>query len=343
MSLIVDEVSSIARLKGEKQDYMDILQTSGEDPLFLNLDWLMAWWSAFGDDRKPMILRVTEDGQPVGYAPLAVYDNGRYWAKVTFMGSGPSDRCGFIAKDGRVDIHDAIWNYLKERDDWDVIELRDMRQGGPTERSARKAFPNCEMATEVAPFIRLAGDFDDYISSLSRSMRSTVGRGWRRLQEHGAIFKDMRTAEGVNEAVQWLKELHNQRWQSSSCLSLPGMSKFIGEVTKRMIGHGIVFHAILINETPQAIAMGLEDKERYLYYMTGFGPEYEKYSPGNVLLSNIIKECHQQGRTEVDMLRGSETYKYRFRAVDRPHIHIRAVNRGLVRRTQYSLREAPLV
>ena len=344
MSLTVDEVGSLSRLEDERQDYHSVLRSSGEDPLFLNLDWLSAWWSAFGEGLRPLILRVEENGRPVGYAPLTMHDRGRsHWTKAGFMGAGPSDRCGILAQDGRADVHDAIWEHLRERDDWDVMELRDMRQGGPTEQAVRRSFRQCEEACEMAPYIALNGSYEGYVASLSSKMRSTIGRGWRRLQDHGAAFKSMRTAGEVDEALRWLKELHDQRWQSSSCLSAPGMPQFIEDVTRRLVGRGVVFHAILTDSAPAAIAMGLEDEERYLYYLTGFGPELAQYSPGAVLLSRIIEECHGRGCREVDMLRGAETYKYRFNAVDRPQVHLRAVNRGLMRRTQYSLREAPLV
>ena len=99
MSLTVDEVSSLACLEDEKDDYMDVLRTSGEDRLFLSLDWLSAWWGAFGEELRPLILRVTENGRPVGYAPMALYEQGKHWTKVRFMGSGPSDRCGIVARD----------------------------------------------------------------------------------------------------------------------------------------------------------------------------------------------------------------------------------------------------
>ena len=344
MSLTVDEIGSLSRLEDEKQEYWSVLRSSGEDALFLNLDWLSAWWNAFGEGLKPLILRVMENGRPVGYAPMTMHDRGRsHWTKVGLMGAGPSDRCGIIAMDSRSDVHDAIWEHLWEKDDWDVIELRDMRQGGPTEQGARRSFRQCDEAREMAPYIVLNGTYDEYVASLSSKMRSTVGRGWRRLQDRGAVFRSMRSADGMDEALRWLKELHDQRWQSSSCLGAPSMPVFIDDVTRRLIGRGVVFHALLVDGTPEAIAMGLEDDERYLYYLTGFGPELAQYSPGAVLLTRIIEECHERGCREVDMLRGAEAYKYRFNAVDRPQVHLRTVNRGLVRRTQYSLREAPLM
>lgn len=343
MSLLVEEIGPFSRLDGERHDYQTVLRTSGEDPLFLNLDWLSAWWKAFGETWKPLVLRVTEGGRPVGYAPLAMNERGRHWVKIGFMGAGPSDRCGIIAQDARADVHDAIWEHLRGRDDWDVLELRDMRRDGPTEEGVRRAFPNCEEAREMAPFIRLGGSYEEYLASLSGNMRATVVKGWRRLKEHGAEFKSMRSAKGVEEAVHWLKELSDHRWRSSSCLRSPGMTQFVEEAAKRLVGQGVVFHAILVDGTPQAIAMGLEDRDRYLYYLSGLGPDYAHCSPGAVLISRIIEESYGRGCKEVDLLRGAETYKYRFKAVDRMQVHLRTVNKGLVRRTQYSLREAPLV
>jgi hypothetical protein len=46
--------------------------------------------------------------------------------------------------------------------------------------------------------------------------------------------------------------------------------------------------------------------------------------------------------SEVDLLRGTEPYKYRFNAVDRVLFHFRALNRGLWRSARCAVREAPL-
>ena len=56
----------------------------------------------------------------------------------------------------------------------------------------------------------------------------------------------------------------------------------------------------------------------------------------------MARQYHRQGRREVDMLRGTEDYKYRFNAVDRQHVHFRATNRGMLRSAACRLREAEL-
>jgi len=341
MSLRVEEVPSLDVL--EAPAYRELLGRCGEDPLFLDPDWLSAWWTAFGEGRRPLVLRVTENGRPVGYAPLVMSTRGRaHWTKVEFMGSGPSDRCGIVAEDGRPDVHAAVWEHLRERDDWDVLELRDMRQGGPTEQAARVAFPQAEEAEYAAPCIALNGSHEAYLASLSKSMRYNLGRGWRHLQAAGAEFRALRSPSEVAQAVDWLNDLNDQRWQSSSCLKHPGMPEFVRDFSRRLAGQGVVYHALLVGDEPIAITLGLEDQRRYLYYLSGFAPELAKHSPGNVLLSKIIEESHRLGRSEVDLLRGAEAYKYRFNAQDRRQVHLRTVNRGLLRRTQCSLREAPL-
>jgi CelD/BcsL family acetyltransferase involved in cellulose biosynthesis len=345
MALEIEEVRSLDQLVRRSGEWRGILSTSGEDRLFLSLAWLRAWWECFGDRRELFVLRVVEDGQAVGYAPFMVTSRGRiaHWRKLEFIGSGPSDRCGIIAAEGRSDVHRAIWEHLRARDDWDVIELRDILAGGPTEQNVRSCYPSAEYVSSLSPHIKLSGDYQQYFNGLSRSMRSNLGRGWRRLQDEGAVLRTMRTPEEVEDASRYLKELSDARWDVANVLKAPGMVEFVTLASRLMAReNAVVFHALEVNGRPTTISMGFEDEHRYLHYLSGFDPELSKYSPGSVLMLKIIEECFQTGKSEVDMLRGTEAYKYRFNAVDRTQVHFRALNRGLLRTAGCALREAPL-
>ncbi len=52
-------------------------------------------------------------------------------------------------------------------------------------------------------------------------------------------------------------------------------------------------------------------------YNSGLDWKFSEYSPGWVLLANLIRHAIEAGRTEFDFMRGNEDYKYRFGAVDR--------------------------
>ncbi len=345
MTLEIEEMRSLDQLVRVSGEWKEALSTSGEDRLFLSLAWLRPWWEVFGDGRELFVLRVVEDGRAVGFAPLMVTSRGRiaHWRKLEFIGSGPSDRCGIIAAEGRSDVHRAIWDHLRARDDWDVVELRDILAGGPTEQNVRACYPSAQYVTSISPHIALQDDYLTYFAGLSRSMRSNLGRGWRRLEDEGAVIRTMRTPEEVEEATEYLKELSDARWDIANVLKAPGMVEFVARASKELAQEGaVVFHAIEVKGRPTAISMGFEDPERYLHYLSGFDPELSKYSPGSVLLLKIIEDCYRAGRNEVDLLRGTEPYKYRFNAVDRIQVHFRASNRGLLRTAGCALREAPL-
>jgi CelD/BcsL family acetyltransferase involved in cellulose biosynthesis len=70
-----------------------------------------------------------------------------------------------------------------------------------------------------------------------------------------------------------------------------------------------------------AVGLGFEYLNRYLCYLSGFDPEFSRYSPGSLLDLKLLEICHRNGLKEIDFLRGAEAYKYRFGAVDRKLIH----------------------
>ena len=56
---------------------------------------------------------------------------------------------------------------------------------------------------------------------------------------------------------------------------------------------------------------------RLWVYNSGLNPAYRDYSPGWVLLGNLLQWANESGLSEFDFMRGDEDYKYRFGAVDR--------------------------
>ncbi|MBI0584315.1 MAG: GNAT family N-acetyltransferase [Methanomassiliicoccus sp.] len=345
MAIEIEEVRSTGRWTQLAREWEEALVRCGEDPVFLCLDWLLPWWNTFGDRRELMVLHATENNHTVGFAPFMITSRGRIstWRKLEFIGSGPSDRLGIIARDGRSDVHRAFWDHVKSSDDWDVVELRDMAAGGPTEAVVREGYPCAEYCRNLSPHIILGASYEDYLNELSKNMRYNLGRSRRKLEDMGVVFRTLRSKEEVAEGVHYLKKLSDARWDIANVLKGPNMVEFIEaastELAKRSM---VVFHTLELKDDPLAICMGFESNGRYMYYLSGFDPERAKASPGSVLLSRIIEECCASGKKEVDLMRGTEPYKYRFKAVDRVQYHFRALNKGILRSARCAMMEAPL-
>ncbi len=225
-----------------------------------------------------------------------------------------------------------------------MIELRDMRGDGPTARNIMNMYPEGEFFPTGAPTIVLKGDYGQYLAGLSKSMRTNLSRYTRKLMdEMNAKFVVRRRKSEVEEGMGILRELSDARWDSMNVLSSPGMMDFVSRVIKLLSAEDqVVFHTLEIEGSPIAITMGFEYGGKYFYYLSGFDVEYGKLSPGSVLLSKIIEECHSMGLSEVDLLRGNEAYKYKFNAIDRPHLHFRMIRKGVIRIASCSIREQPL-
>ena len=68
---------------------------------------------------------------------------------------------------------------------------------------------------------------------------------------------------------------------------------------------------------PVGVLYGFRWRDVFAYYQTGWEPEWAAANLGTVLVSEAIRLAGQAGARVFDFLRGAESYKYRFGAVDR--------------------------
>jgi CelD/BcsL family acetyltransferase involved in cellulose biosynthesis len=335
MALEVNDLTSLAALEGRRSYYQEVFSSSDEEDIFLGIDWVVNWWKVYGEGRKMLVLEVIEKGRPVGYAPFMVTGLGKLLKIriLEFIGTGPSDRLGILAIDGRKDVHQAIWRYLGSSGNWDSIDLRDMREDGSTAGPMLEHFPSAEKEVTKAPFIPIVGDYDDYFTSLSSNSRHSINRLWRRFsQDHAVKFQTYQSPEDMDFCYRTLLDLNAMRWKEMgvSTLESEQMKEFVRRTVETHAPKGqISFHMLLVKEVAIAVTYGFVHRNRYLYYLSGFNPEYSAYGPGKTILAKIIEDCYRRGYDEMDFLRGDESYKYSFNPIDRYMYRVRISNRGL--------------
>jgi CelD/BcsL family acetyltransferase involved in cellulose biosynthesis len=120
------------------------------------------------------------------------------------------------------------------------------------------------------------------------------------------------------------------------------MIEFLGKAVKELARtNNVVFTKLDAGDRTVATQLGFEHRDRYLFYLSGLDPALSDYSPGTLLMGKVIEECYRRGLKEVDMLRGGEDYKYRFKAVDRRQVHFRVIRKS-IRSAVGKLRQTPL-
>jgi CelD/BcsL family acetyltransferase involved in cellulose biosynthesis len=329
MVLEISEIRSRSEFDLSERDWNEVLRTSGEDDVFLKVEWLSAWLDIFGKNKQILVLKVLDRDKVVGFAPFAISGRRFYSSKnVEFIGSGPSDRCAILAENGRADVHAAVWAYMTRREGWDTMDLKDTREDCPTAVNLRRIFPNAEYGTNVSPYVTVAGTYDEYLRGFKKKNRQSLQRCWRRLSEkHNVTFGLKKPEDSNDDDYREFVRLGNARWEGSgtkSVLAFPDMVKFVGRAVTGLAREGLpTLHYLKEGDRMIAIGLGFEYLQRYLCYLSGFDPEFSTYSPGSLLLGKVLEMCHQRGLKEVDLLRGAEAYKYRFNAMDRKLVHFR--------------------
>jgi CelD/BcsL family acetyltransferase involved in cellulose biosynthesis len=115
--------------------------------------------------------------------------------------------------------------------------------------------------------------------------------------------------------METLYALHQSRWEgrAASSLSAARRRAFLTIFAARASEAGwLRLRFLELEGAPVAASFGWLIGERYAVYQAGFDPRYAAYSPGFVLLADMVEEACTEGARECDFLRGDEEYKWRF-------------------------------
>jgi CelD/BcsL family acetyltransferase involved in cellulose biosynthesis len=329
MVLDIDESHSYPKWVAMGEEWDALLGESDEQDIFLGSVWLQTWWEVFGEGRGLHIVTAREKGELVGAVPLMTTKIGKL-VKISieeFIGTGPSDRLGALARNGDANVQMALWKHIMDLKDYDILDLRDMREDCTTAKVVRDVLAGADCETDDSPWIPIHGAYDDYLKRLSSNYRHSIARSWTRLkEEHEASIEVLTEPERMQEGMRTLIALSEMRWKGrgASILDDGRMKTFLEKAVQRLSQNGqVIFHVLRASGTPIAITLGFITSNRYLYYLSGFDPAYQSYGPGRSLLVKVLEDCYARRLSEMDLLRGGEDYKYKFKPEQRMLLHCR--------------------
>jgi len=105
---------------------------------------------------------------------------------------------------------------------------------------------------------------------------------------------------------------------------------FYKDVAKLFADHGWLDLSFLtVNGEPIAGFYCFEYKQKLYGALSGFDPDYSRYSVGSLLLAKVIEKCIERKTKELDFMKGGESYKFDWTAKYRRNIKIKLVNKRL--------------
>jgi CelD/BcsL family acetyltransferase involved in cellulose biosynthesis len=296
-------------------------------------EWLLPWITVFGSGRAPRVLTIERAGALSAVVPLVEERDGE-GARLSFLGSGVSDYHDAVLADRGADLRLAMWRALFARD-WSSCVLERLREDsplvGPMPEGVAARGPGAEGLARIdseqsedipcpvlmmSPGARTAADV--LPAGFARRLEGTRRRVER---DYRPALRVPRSAADAEELFEGLCALHEARWQlrgAPGVLTDEAVQRFHRAAIRSMWPAGLVrIIGLELAGVLAAVVYGFATHGRMSFYLGAFRPEQASLSPGTLLIALAIERALAERLEQFDFLRGRESYKYRFGAVDR--------------------------
>ncbi len=291
---------------------------SNTNTVFQTYEWHYSWWKVFGTDKELFIIYVKDGNLLSGLAPLMICKDKGGKRVLRFVGHGRSDYSDFIYINE--EILESILEFIKHQSSkWDEIELHRI----PSYSASSKLIENiCKVKklyclrdkTAICSVldIRKEPDFAQKILNKKKLIQYKnyfVKKGNYKVSHLTDKFEIMKH-------LQSFFQQHIERWGATETQSLFLDQKncsFYKEIVMNMTDKGwIIFTVIESDGKPVAFHFGFTYNNRIIFYKPTFEISMSKYSPGQVLIKELLDFAVSNNFDEFDFTVGDETYKRRF-------------------------------
>ena len=283
------------------EEWWDLWRRDPEATPFHSPGWLLPWRRHFPEGES-VVVTLRQESRLVGLLPLFRLDS-----RLVLWGAGTSDWLGGLfdpALEGQ-----ALSRALSALD-----EPLDLFQLPPASLLASCPVPEGweerKGLSESSPALSLP-------ARLSANMRQNLAYYRRRAARLGICVQ-----AGMPEHIGDLAALHTRRWHERAQPGVFADPRFLAwqeEVVPLIEEAGFLrLYVVQLEVTVVAVIYVLAAKGRAFYFIGGFDPAHGRLGLGTILVGHAIAEAERAGMTSFDFLRGQESYKYRWGAVDRP-------------------------
>lgn len=344
--LRVTEINEINELLELRNEWNDVLARSRDKHIFLTWEYLSTYWRHFGKEKRLRILCIKDKNQIIAIAPLRQSHYG-FASPLGYdvieplgcRGLTPegADYTGLILVEREAECLQLFLNHLVEHNDWDFIYLMDIPETSLVSNLLLKASKTIPLKFDLkkgvtCPYMSIPNSMETFMKALSAAFRYNLRRYMRKLEKdyQKVDFKRYDQLGSVDKAMEIYFELHQKRWKSRHVLGVFNAQEvrdFYIDVARLFADNGwLALYFLTANDEPIAGLYCFEYNQKMYGALSGFDPNYAKYSVGNLIFAKVIEKCIERKIEEFDFLKGGELYKFRYTAKYRRNLDIRFVN-----------------
>lgn len=316
---------SEAEFLSRREDYLDLLDRSDADRLFLSWDWLVDWWTihkgAYGL-RLRVFAAETEKGRILGLAPMTVrpfrHRGGVVGVRMEPLGNlAGTSRCALteyvtfpVDRRESSPVTTLLARSLLAASDWDDLFLSFV----PTDSDTWRILVDREAARAgvyvrppdhlVARVLDLKGGYQAFLSGLGARTRRRIHHDRKRLARRGSVEFVVASGKNLEDSMSVLDRLHRERWGAPAFLG-PRGALYREVVEKAMASGSLSLCYTAVDGHPLAAALNLrKDGREYGIQLAVRRTGLRNLSPGLIHLGFMIERCCEDGIRYFDFLAG---------------------------------------
>ncbi len=335
--ITISEVSNDADLQSLQGDWNALLEKIPDENPFLSFEWVSNYRKSLSQG-KLFVLTAQQNGNICCIAPLCITQrnflglNIRVASfittqqtntdRVNFINNlfgidkrlGWSDQAGFLYDpDDPEALYETI-RYLKQSDQWDILDLREMSSESLVPGILGQEFGNKHywlenLESTFSKKVLMPHGFEDFKNSLKRKIKKNINLYANRLEKLGGVVTRHFQEEGqISRLFPKLAELEHKGRKGAEQSGILVQTKnrefheaFAGEWGQRGRSH------IFTLERDQEIlsyTFLFQGKNEVYVYSTAFNPEYRDCSPGFNIVIESMKILAAQGFQTFNLGRG---------------------------------------
>ena len=277
-----------------------LLKEAAAPHVFFSPELVEAWVTTYRPLRQisPQFLWIESDEGTL-FWPLVLWRQNwknAFCNRLIAVGYSDFDYAEPICSGNREKLLQGALEVISTRTDYDQVDIAGLREN-----------PSLEKEEQFCPVCRLDSylDGEDFLKKAKKSLREDVRRQFNRTKERGELsLRSCSLQEAIEELPVFLNA-HRQRWPHA--YKAP---HFHENILRMGMPSGTVrFDCLTLNGQSIAWHLGYHFDRRFYYYMPATDMDFQKLSPGKLLLYKLVERAIAEGDLIFDHLRGDENYK----------------------------------
>ncbi|UCF66452.1 MAG: GNAT family N-acetyltransferase [Acidobacteriota bacterium] len=315
--------------------------------IFVDWEFISTWWDHFRGDRAGRVYTVQDErGRVVAIVPLYVETTRLRFGCVRVLrnvGHGdvinPDFLDALVVPGLEPMVARALAPYLIADAEWEYARWSDLVDDGSLVRIARELDRVTELELQkeqrsLCPYVSLPQEFDQYLATCSSTFRHKIRQRSRKIERDLKVsWQRVGGDIGVSTGIALLTRLHQQRMESTGRggnFRKGRYREFHRELSERLARRGKLFFWVLFTEgQPFASEYGYLDRGVFYGYQMGFDPRYRSWSPGTYMMAVTMRKLiEEEGAHEMNFLRGTDDWKFRWTDEARPTVSLTLTRPG---------------